>query len=458
MSKPDAPQPPDFTGAAQATGQSNITAAIINRLMGNVNSNTPWGSLRYTQTGTTHVGPGGVTLTGGMPSQPGSPSTFGASNPNIMHASSIPGLPDFRGVPSPVDPTVGGRLPGTQPNPTRLPGDSSGDISLVTGPPSSASSTGGLPVSGNFDIPSFTSDITLSPEQQAIFDAQQQNQQTSANKAGELLSGLDTSALDFSGMSNLPSGDQLGATRQSVQDALYKRQAQYLDPQFAQADEAERTRLQNQGFQVGTEGFTKAIGNFNDAKQKAYSDARDAAIAGGGAEMSRDYGMGLSSRQQAISEALTKRQLPLNLISALNSGGQVGMPQFPGVPGGQGIAGTDYLGASSAQNAANLQNYGIQAGQYNSQMGGLYGLLGTGALMYMMSDRRLKSGVRRIAEHPLGVGVYAYEIGGRPTIGVMADEIETVLPEAVLTMSNGLKAVNYGHQKICGNSSMNILP
>src|SRR5258706_11185267 len=56
MSKPDAPAPPDFTGAAQATGQSNITAAIINRLMQNQGANTPWGSLAFNQTGTTHIG------------------------------------------------------------------------------------------------------------------------------------------------------------------------------------------------------------------------------------------------------------------------------------------------------------------------------------------------------------------------------------------------------------------
>src|SRR5712671_891640 len=116
------------------------------------------------------------------------------------------------------------------------------------------------------------------------------------------------------------------------------------------------------------------MGDFNLSKQRAYADARDAAASQAGAEVSRDYGMGLSSRQQAVSEALSKRQLPLNMIAALNGGQQVGMPSFPGAPGGQGIPGTDYLGAAGQQGNANLQQYGINAGQYNSQMGGLYGL------------------------------------------------------------------------------------
>src|SRR5258706_16480221 len=86
MSKPDAPAPPDFTGAAQATGQSNITAAIINRLMQNQGANTPWGSLAFNQTGTTHIGPGGVS-TGGMPS--GAPTgapvqTIPGANPSAL--------------------------------------------------------------------------------------------------------------------------------------------------------------------------------------------------------------------------------------------------------------------------------------------------------------------------------------------------------------------------------------
>jgi hypothetical protein len=128
------------------------------------------------------------------------------------------------------------------------------------------------------------------------------------------------------------------------------------------------------------------MGDFNLSKQRAYADARDAAQTQAGAEVSRDYGMGLSSRQQAVSEAMARRQLPLNMIAALQGGQQVGMPSFPGAPGGQGVGGVDYMGA--AQNAGNaaMQQYGINAGQYNSQMGGLYGLLGSGLLYSMLGS------------------------------------------------------------------------
>jgi hypothetical protein len=60
------------------------------------------------------------------------------------------------------------------------------------------------------------------------------------------------------------------------------------------------------------------------------------------------------------------------------------------------------------------------------------------------SDRRLKSNIVRIGTHPLGIGIYEYDIDGSRQRGVMADEVLTVLPEAVLTGDDGYMMVNYG--------------
>jgi hypothetical protein len=90
---------------------------------------------------------------------------------------------------------------------------------------------------------------------------------------------------------------------------------------------------------------------------------------------------------------------------------------------------------------------------YNNQMSGLFGLGGAlagaagnaGGLMNVFrSDRRLKSNIVRIGTHPLGIGIYEYDIDGMRQRGVMADEVETVLPDAVLTGADGYKRVNYG--------------
>src|SRR5712664_431090 len=93
MSKPSAPQPPDYVGAAQQTGQSNITAAIINRLMGMQGSNTPWGSLRWDQTGTTNLGPQGITTSAPAPANlhpSGAPGDGGLAGGLSLPGGGIP--------------------------------------------------------------------------------------------------------------------------------------------------------------------------------------------------------------------------------------------------------------------------------------------------------------------------------------------------------------------------------
>lgn len=59
------------------------------------------------------------------------------------------------------------------------------------------------------------------------------------------------------------------------------------------------------------------------------------------------------------------------------------------------------------------------------------------------SDRRLKSNIKRVGTDPRGFGIYEYDLFGCRQRGVMADEIEKVMPAAV-TIDSGFKRVNYG--------------
>jgi hypothetical protein len=106
--------------------------------------------------------------------------------------------------------------------------------------------------------------------------------------------------------------------------------------------------------------------------------------------------------------------------------------------------------------ANNLQAQGEAAGAKN-----LLGLgtsllgLGTGGgstvggsllsgLGSLFSDRRLKSNIRRIGTAHNGLPLYEYTIFGQRQRGVMADEVERIMPAAVRTHSSGFKMVNYG--------------
>jgi hypothetical protein len=72
-------------------------------------------------------------------------------------------------------------------------------------------------------------------------------------------------------------------------------------------------------------------------------------------------------------------------------------------------------------------------------------------MMAMPSDRTIKENIVKIGEHPLGIGLYLFDYkmtyreqcGEGRQFGVMADEVETVMPEAVSMNANGYKQVNY---------------
>ena len=68
------------------------------------------------------------------------------------------------------------------------------------------------------------------------------------------------------------------------------------------------------------------------------------------------------------------------------------------------------------------------------------------------SDIRMKENIKAIGWLPNGLPVYEYEykpewkeVGGHGKfVGVMAQEVEKVIPEAVITRPDGYKMVNYG--------------
>ncbi len=74
-----------------------------------------------------------------------------------------------------------------------------------------------------------------------------------------------------------------------------------------------------------------------------------------------------------------------------------------------------------------------------------------GSGMGMASARALKENIVRLATHPLGIRLYLYDYksefrdrwGHGKQFGVMADEVETVLPEAVCVHPDGYKVVDY---------------
>jgi hypothetical protein len=150
-----------------------------------------------------------------------------------------------------------------------------------------------------------------------------------------------------------------------------------------------------------------------------------------------------AQRQAALQEQLALRAQPLNEIAAIMGGAQVQLPQFQAYQGAD-VAAAPIFGATQAAGNFAQQNYAQQVAAYNAKMG-LYGNIAGAAGTAIGSDRRLKSNVVRVGTHPLGIGIYDYDIFGLRQRGVMADEVEAVMPEAVTTHpTEGYKMVYYG--------------
>lgn len=292
-------------------------------------------------------------------------------------------------------------------------------------------------------------------------------------------------ATEFNFGSSLPQFDS--TYRDTVATQLMQKMQPVHDYQQRQLE----TKLANQGFTQGSEAYNRALTELNQRQAAERFNALDAS----GAEAQRLYNMQMGTaqagyqqnlgaaqfqnqalgqaasldqanlaaqnaalsqqqslnqqyanyqnqlRQQAIAEEAQRRGMSLNEMNALLSGQQVQMPQMPSFVQAGRAETPNILGATQ-------MGYDAQLGAYNAQQAGFNNLLGSaaqlGSAAFMFSDRRLKSNVVKVGEHPIGVGVYEYTMFGQRQVGVMAQEVQKVRPDLVKRHANGYLTVNYG--------------
>ena len=280
----------------------------------------------------------------------------------------------------------------------------------------------------------YTATQTLSPEGQNLLN--QTNQlntglMSTANQgldyANQVLSqpGVDTSKLAQTGIN----------PGQSYQDAMMSRLAPQIDRENAQLEQ----QLANRGIAQGTDAYNQA----KQLQAQQHNDLLNSATVQG-------MNTGLAANQQGFQQQAYNQMQPINVINALRTGSQVQNPSFANTPMQANTAGPDLLGAANASYQNQLNAYNAQQAQGGNFMGGLMNLGGTlGAAAIKPSDRKLKKDIKRIGTHDLGIGIYTYhykdghDLPKELQVGVMADEVETIMPEAVITMADGYKAVNY---------------
>jgi hypothetical protein len=221
---------------------------------------------------------------------------------------------------------------------------------------------------------------------------------------------------------------------QSYQDAYMQR----LAPQLEMGRDQLQQQLANKGIDIGSKAYENAM----RVQQQRENDLLATATTQG-------FGVGSQANQQAFNQEMTKYNMPLNTLSALRSGSQVQNPTFVNSAQQATTAGPDLLGAAGMQYNAQMGDFNAkQAAQQNFNQG-LMGLAGAGI---MASDIRMKENIIPMGSLPNGLPFYQFEYkpefkdiaGHGQFVGVMAQEVEMVRPEAVITNSDGYKMVNYG--------------
>lgn len=351
-----------------------------------------------------------VTNTIGLGAAAGNPAARGFANDlfGMFRGPSTPGMPDFYGA---AEATAAGNLRNARA------AQRSSMVNQDTPWASLRYSQTGTDEQGN---PIYSASQTYNPQVQALISGLM----GMANQDMQSGGGIDQSQLPSYGIN----------PGQSYQDAMMAQ----LQPQLTKQRESLDQQLANQGIPIGSEAWNAAKAQQGQQENQLLNNA-----------ITSGMGVGLQANQQAYQQALQNKMLPIQRMSGLLGLAQSFNPGYVNAPGQQAVAGPDVMGATNMANQFNMNMYNQQMAQHNAMMGGLFGLGAAG--MGRMSDIRTKENIQKVGQLNNGLNVYEFDYkpefkdiaGHGRFMGVMAHEVEQVIPEAVMTHPTGYKMVNY---------------
>ena len=452
--KSDPPTPPNpITTAAAATG-TNVSTAVANAMLNHVNQNTPQGSLNYDQTG-----------------------NFSWTDPTTNQTYQIPTFTASQ-VLSPAEQQINDLGIQSETNLANLAANQSGQLMNSLGQPMSIA---GAPAAGD---PSQLGNV---PAPVTSYDSAG-HQQTDIGQVGAIQTSVGPN--DFS------------QDRTDVENAMFAR----MDPQLQNDRNALTARLADQGIKVGSPAYQAAWDQFNrqltdtrlgidtqaaqqqqmmqqeqlaqgqfanSAQQQGYTEQLGAGQFANAAQAqnyqqnalgAQFYNQSVAQQQQQIQaqiaaqnqarqqweqEQYQLRNQPINEITALMSGSQVQQPSFVNTPTNQ-IPTTDVAGLINTNFNQQLSNYQQQSQNFNSLMGGIFGLT---AGLVKPSDRKVKENIHRVgtvfaaapADEAKKLPIYEYSYKDDPAstrhVGPMAQDVEKIDPRAVMSRG-GVKHID----------------
>ncbi len=425
--KSSAPPPPDYTGAAQAQAGASKEITNMQTWANRPAQNTPWGSTTWNTNAT--VDPAtGQTVTQWTQNTSLAPQLQNALNDQL----------DLQAGRSDLANSFMGRVANEYSQPFNygsLPAmaQAQGPGNLRTG---TRDYSQNLTTGFNFGAPlpqvdsSFRDTVAnqLMERMRPVHDYQQSQLETKLANQG-FVQGSDAYNRALTELNQRQAGERFNALDQSGNEAQ-----RLYNMQMGTAQQGYNQNLQAAQFQNQALGQASALDLAN--------------MQAGNQAMAQQYGLNQQFadaqnrlRQQAIAEQMQRRGMSLNEMNALLSGQQVAMPQMPSFSQASRSETPNLLGATQ-------MGYDAQLGAYNAEQAAFGNLLGAGAQLgstaMMFSDRRLKSNIKRVGTHAIGVGIYDYTMMGVAQRGVIAQEVQKVRPDLVERHANGYLMVNYG--------------
>lgn len=440
---PETPATPDYAGAAKETAAGNLEAARAAAAANRVNQVTPYGSLNYSVTGKDPYGNPTWTATTAL-----SPEQQQLYNYDVQSSLGL------------------GRLQNK-------------GLNYVGQMIDQPFSTASLPqLSSQLNAPQFTQLGQAEAMQRAGNTEQLQRDLENQGMAGwdkatNLLmerinpslerqqKSLDTQLANqgiMRGSEAYNQAQQDLAMKQNdarTQAALAGQQVQQnLFGQSLQAGQfGNQAMTQEQQNRLANLGFSNTAAQQDFANRQAQLQMNNALAQQGFGNQATQAELANRARGQGFQELAYQRNEPINTLNAVRSGSQVTTPNqfYVNAPQQATTAGADMLGAAGMTGNAAIAGANAANANRNAMMQGLFSLGGAA----MMSDIRTKENIKPIGWLPNGLPVYEYEYksefkdeaGHGKFVGVMAQEVEMVQPEAVITRPDGYKMVNYGALK-----------
>jgi len=436
---PKAPPPPDYAGAARETATGNLDAARAAAAANRVNQVTPYGNLNYAVTGTDPYGNPTWTATTSL-------SDVGQQLLNNQNAASL-------GLGSAITSQLGqvqdvmGR--GFNPNTPAIQYGGQGPQLSRVGQSIQAQGMGNAPtLQTGLDYQGMEGwDKATALLNQRL---QPQIQQSEDRLKAQLANQGVVAGTEAYNRAMMQQGQKTNDLLTQAQLAGQNVQQNMFGQALQGGNFANQAMLGQNQAQLGNVAQSNQAIQQNYQNQLAANQQNNAALQQMFANQQAGASLSNQAQQQAYNQALTQYNMPLNTLSALRTGAQVQNPSFVNAPQQATTSGADILGATQMGYNAQMGDFNAQNAAQQNFNSGLMGLGGAGIMAF--SDIRMKENIKQIHWLPNGLPVYEFEYkpeykdqaGHGKFVGVMAQEVELVQPEAVITNADGYKMVNYG--------------